>query len=111
MTPPRGAAARSWPYAKDHAVLVVRRQGRGSDGVLYLRLREFEGHQRHALWRRGARAEGGGDVRDVPASWPAIHRPERRPALHVLAGHIVFRELQDRSGGGGVVGGGVRRAR
>jgi hypothetical protein len=38
--------------------------------------------------------------RDVRASWPAIHRRERRPALYVLADHIVFRELQDASGSG-----------
>src|SRR5713226_6894373 len=82
-------------YAKNHAVLVVRRQsGRGSK-LLYLYFQELENPERCPLRRSGTGTERNGDGGDVPTRRAGIHGAEWWSAVHIFTSHIVLCKLRD----------------
>ena len=90
---PEGGGSEENSYAKNYPVLVVRRQSRGGNEFLCLRLQEFKGWQGYSVWRGRARTEGDRNVRDISPRWAVVLRTERWPAIHFHAGYIVLREL------------------
>jgi hypothetical protein len=79
--------------------LWFKRQRPEGGEVLHLHLQELEDHHRHPL-RRGRFARlrqtrGNGHDHRIQAGEPRLPRAERRPALHLLAGHLTRREPQD----------------
>jgi 3-demethylubiquinone-9 3-methyltransferase len=46
-----------------------------------------------------------------PARRAGVHRAERRPDIHVLAGHLVLREVRDTGGSGSLLGEALCRRR
>src|SRR5258706_15843824 len=81
--------------AKNHSVLVVQRQGRGGGEFLRVDFQEFESHKHLSLWRRRAGPERDGHGREISTRWTGISVAQRRPAIQLLAGHLVCGELRD----------------
>src|SRR6266446_3034509 len=83
---PRRKARR--PYAENHSILVVQRQSRRGDELLYLDFQKLKDCERQSIWRRRAGSERNRDGRDVRTRWTTISRTQRRAALYFHAGHL-----------------------
>jgi predicted 3-demethylubiquinone-9 3-methyltransferase (glyoxalase superfamily) len=66
-------------YAKNHSILVVRRQRGRGDEFLRFNFQEFKGSEGYSIWRSRARPERDGNVRDIPTRWTKLFRTHGAP--------------------------------
>src|SRR5882762_10345569 len=97
--------------AENYSILVVRWQSRRGHELLCLCLQKLKDRKDCSLWRGRSRNEGNGNDRDISDRRARIYSPKRRATIHLLASHIVSRELRNPAGSRRVVGEALRRRR
>ena len=114
MNAPHGAHHRSrqW-HVTQKITTYLWFNGNAEEAVEFytVRFRRFPGHERRAVGRRRPRSTGQRHEHRLRAGGPAVHRAERRTAVHVHAGDFALRVVRIAGGSGRTVDEAPRRRR